>query len=89
MIAGGSAPGTLINTQFDPARVAPAVKRCDPDRVGVYSGPETVGAAPGSQMYPLAWIRLKGLLCLTSNSRCLLLTAYRLLFLHLRQWLCD
>jgi len=69
MIAVGIAHGPLITNQFDPVRVAPAMKRCDPDRVGVYPGPITVGDAHGSQMYPLAWIRLKGFLCLTSNSR--------------------
>jgi len=53
MIAGGSAHGSFNTTQFDPARVAHSRLRCDPFRVGVYSGPVTGGDAPGYHMLPL------------------------------------
>jgi len=53
MRAGGIAPGSLNTTHFDPVRVAPAMLKCDPYRVGCYSGPVTVGAAHGYHILPL------------------------------------
>jgi hypothetical protein len=53
MIAVGIAPGYWSKIDFDPVRVAHSTLRCDPDRVEMYVGERTMGAAPGYHMLPL------------------------------------